>query len=526
MDFFLRLFDPTGFPARWDCGPAWADEPYLGWLHIGADLITWFAYLMIPIVLAYFTLKRDDIVFPRVFWLFCGFILACGTVHLVEGLIFWWPVYRLSAVVKVLTAIVSTATVFALIRVTPSALKLPSLAVINARLEKQIEAEVAIEKELRATRDRLEFAIGGTSDGLWEWNVQTGEVWCTPRYAMLLGYSPDDFPQRVEMFTEFQHPDDVDSVWDAMQRHLHQKTPLDIEFRMRLRDGRYRWFRSRGAAVWDEDGTPLRLAGSIQDISARKRDEKRIQSSMKDLEAANAELEQFAYVAAHDLRAPLRGITQLAHWIEEEDGERLSDESKENLGDMFSRIERMQTLLDDLLVYSRVGQRQAPIERTNVGEVLRNVAAILEFPEEFELVIEEPMPEFETTRIPLQHVLLNLIDNALKHHDKSNGTIGVRCEEEDLFYVFHVSDDGPGIAPEYHERIFKMFQTLQSRDTVEGSGMGLAVIRKTVRQIGGDVQVHSAPGEGTTFSIYWPKQISDSKHDDPTDAIEEEEEEE
>lgn len=127
-------FDITGFPARWHCGTTWEKEPWLAWMHIISDLIIWFAYMSIPIALAYFILRKRDIGFPRILWLFCAFIAACGTGHFIEAMIFWYPLYRLAGLIKLITAVISLATVAAVIRIVPLALKLPGLAQMNEQL--------------------------------------------------------------------------------------------------------------------------------------------------------------------------------------------------------------------------------------------------------------------------------------------------------------------------------------------------------------------------------------------------------
>jgi len=147
LDFVTRLFDPSGFPARWECGSGWADTPWLGWLHILSDLGVWSAYLAIPLVLVYFLLRRKDLPFRKIFLLFGAFILACGTTHLMEAIIFWWPVYRLAALIKLLTAVVSWATVISLFRVVPG--------VLTMRTPEELEREIAARKLAEDTLQRV-----------------------------------------------------------------------------------------------------------------------------------------------------------------------------------------------------------------------------------------------------------------------------------------------------------------------------------------------------------------------------------
>ena len=261
LNFLEKLFDTSDFPARWVCGQ-W--ESFHGWLHIISDLAVWSAYFAIPFILLIFVRKRRDFPFPRIFWLFGAFILACGTVHLLEATIFWWPVYRLSAIAKFVTAIVSWATVFALISAIPNALSLRT----SAELEKLLDASV---KQLKESEKRLELSVRGTNDGLWDWNIVTGEVYYAPRFKELLGYSNEaDFPHVFESFKNHLHPDDRDETIEAVNAHLEKNHPYEIEYRLRLKDGTYRWFQAKGKALRDESGKPIRMSGFISDVHDRK----------------------------------------------------------------------------------------------------------------------------------------------------------------------------------------------------------------------------------------------------------------
>lgn len=155
MDFLTKLLDTAGFPARWYCGHAWYAEPHVGWMHIVSDVVIFFAYIAIPCVLAYFVLKRKELVFPNIFWLFALFIVSCGVTHLVEAMIFWEPVYRLSALLKMITAVVSTATVVALVRIAPQAIALPGLAEINQQLVNEVQTRSRAETDLKRTNEDL-----------------------------------------------------------------------------------------------------------------------------------------------------------------------------------------------------------------------------------------------------------------------------------------------------------------------------------------------------------------------------------
>ena len=243
----------------------------------------------------------------------------------------------------------------------------------------------------------------------------------------------------------------------------------------------------------------------------------RLESSVVNLRATNEELDRFAYAASHDLKSPLRAIDHLSSWIEEDAGQQLPSEAREHLLMMRQRVRRMDSLLDDLLAYSRVGRTEDNVEPVDVGALLADIVALLDRPPGIEVIIEPPMPTLDTYRAPLRQVLLNLVNNAIKHHDREKGSVIVSCAEDGPFHRFAIADDGPGIEPGFHERVFELFQKLRPRDDVEGSGMGLSVVRKTIDTIGGMIRVESDGSRGTTFVVHWPTHIS-ALDDEPEPA--------
>ncbi|HEY9638925.1 MAG TPA: ATP-binding protein, partial [Coleofasciculaceae cyanobacterium] len=224
------------------------------------------------------------------------------------------------------------------------------------------------------------------------------------------------------------------------------------------------------------------------------------------LEDRNKELEQFAYVASHDLKAPLRAIANLSEWLEEDLGDQLSSESQHQMRLLRGRVQRMDALINALLDYSRIGRSQTPVETVNVGELLSEVLDSLAPPSSFVIDIQPQMPVLCTKRLLLRQVFANLIGNAIKHHDREDGHIILSCSDQGKFYEFAVSDDGFGIAPQYHDRIFVIFQTLEARDIKEGTGIGLSIVKKIVETEGGTVRVESQEGEGSTFYFTWLKE--------------------
>lgn len=223
------------------------------------------------------------------------------------------------------------------------------------------------------------------------------------------------------------------------------------------------------------------------------------------LNRKNEELNQFAHIVSHDIKAPLRGIDNVISWIEEDHDLDIPIKVKEYIGLIKGRIIRADNLLNGILSYSRVGKEVQPKEPVNLEELLEEIKSYMPQKSGISLIKQPNLPQLVTERLPLFQVFSNLISNAYKYHDKPEGFVKIYCQEFPLFYIFSVEDNGPGIAKNYHGKIFAIFQTLQERDTFESTGVGLAIVRKILTDRKLDIEVKSEPGEGSTFSFSWPK---------------------
>lgn len=242
----------------------------------------------------------------------------------------------------------------------------------------------------------------------------------------------------------------------------------------------------------------------MRDITERKRNEADLRRSNEQLIRANAELDDFVYTASHDLRAPLTGIGSVVQWILEDD-RALAEESRKRLLIIRGRIQRMQRLLNDIRDYARTGRYSEPSgPLISAAELAAEVAATAHVPHGFSINYDSSLNSVLVQRVPLEQVLHNLVNNAIKHHDKPAGAVNISVARHGRWLRFSVRDDGPGIPEEYRESIFEMFKTLRPRDEVEGSGMGLALVRKIVTSMGGRCGVEPVAHRGANFWFEWP----------------------
>jgi PAS domain S-box-containing protein len=266
-------------------------------------------------------------------------------------------------------------------------------------------------------------------------------------------------------------------------------------------------------------GSPIKIGNELHgvvavytDITERKKAEKKIEEFLKELERSNTELEEFAYVVSHDLKAPLRAINQLAGWLSEDYGHALDDEGREHIGLLLTRVKRMDNLIDGILQYSRAGRIREKKEKTDLNKAVQEIIENIAPPDSIRVTIKKKLPVILAERVRIQQVFQNLIGNAIKYMDKPKGEIEVSCADDGDMLRFSVSDNGPGIDEKYHEKIFQIFQTLESRDKRESTGVGLSVVKKIVELYGGRVWVESEVGKGSTFFFTLPKKNIESEH--------------
>ena len=236
-----------------------------------------------------------------------------------------------------------------------------------------------------------------------------------------------------------------------------------------------------------------------------KEDEIEKDHLLKKLQKVSDELDEFTSIASHDLKSPLNAIKRLLEWIYDDCKDLLSQEHLENFQLVLSRANRMQILLEDLLSYSRINSCDSTRANISLESIYQDVEQILEVPQTVTVDIHANNEVLDIPLIPFKTVFQNLISNAIKHNNKEHPVIDISLIPSNQYYIIEIKDNGPGIDPKYFSLIFKLFQTLQSRDDVEGSGIGLCIANKLIINYRGKIEVASDGKLGSTFTIYWPK---------------------
>jgi PAS domain S-box-containing protein len=362
------------------------------------------------------------------------------------------------------------------------------------------------ERELREAEARFRKLVERIPAVTYIEDVDEGELsttllYVSPQIETMFGYSPDEWMATPELFGRLLHPEDRERVLAEDKRTEATGEPFRMEYRQFTKDGRVVWIRDEAVLVRDEDGKPLYWLGVQLDVTERKRTEKELAELVEELRRSNAELEQFAYVASHDLQEPLRMMASYTQLLARRYKGNLGDDADEFIGHVVDGAHRMQAVINDLLEYSRVGKRGGSLTPTDAGAAFEAARANLRasIGESGAQVTSEGLPTVMGDRTQLVQLFQNLIGNAIKFRSEDPPRVHVEAERRDGEWLFAVRDNGIGIEPQYTERIFMIFQRLHSRTEYPGTGIGLAICKKIVERHGGELWVESVPGEGSTF---------------------------
>ena len=253
-----------------------------------------------------------------------------------------------------------------------------------------------------------------------------------------------------------------------------------------------------------DSSTDVALIAFTIDITKEKLQENNIKAYYDNLERINKELDQYAYIVSHDLKAPLRAIRSLSEFIEDELGELITDEVAKDFELMRGRVRRMELLINGILEYSKAGRQINNSQLFSVNDLISDIITTIAPSSLYSFDIQAAMPVINADKIKIEQVFSNYISNAIKYNNNPNPIINIGYTKTETHYNFFVKDNGPGIDPDYHEKVFAIFQTINSKDNVESTGVGLAIVKKIVEEAGGNVWVESEPGYGSAFYFSLP----------------------
>jgi PAS domain S-box-containing protein len=370
------------------------------------------------------------------------------------------------------------------------------------RLETEIAERTRAETALRRSEESFRSLADSMPQIVWASKPDGTVTYLNRRWYEYTGLG-DGETFTGEVRARVLHPDDVERVERAWARALQSGEPLQVEFRLRAASGKHRWQLARANAVRDAAGSVTGWFGTSTDIDDHKRAEQAAAEHARRLAISNAELESFAYVASHDLKEPLRGISAYAEMLLEDLGPVADAESREKLRTLVRLCKRMYDLLDSLLELSRVGRAEvafAEVDLSDVAaDVLEQLRARLE--QEQAHVLVGPLPRVVCDRVRVNQVISNLVTNALKYNSKPEKRVEVGSfADHDGTPVIYIRDNGIGIAERHHESVFRVFRRLHPRDAYGGgTGIGLAIVKRIIQQHGGRIWLQSTPGEGSTF---------------------------
>ncbi|MBD0309217.1 MAG: PAS domain S-box protein, partial [Microcoleus sp. T1-bin1] len=374
-------------------------------------------------------------------------------------------------------------------------------------------SEIALAQSAQRFRATFEQAAVGMAQA----TVEGKFLLVNQKLCEILGYSREELVEK--RFQEITWQEDLANEEELVRQLLAGEIEnFSLEKRYIRNDGELVWANLTVSLLREQNGTQFLMA-VVEDIRERKQAEESLRLRAEELSwtaqmlakttnvlrKRNQELDQFAYVVSHDLKAPLRAIANLSSWIEEDLSDSMTEDTLHQMNLLRGRVHRMEGLIEGLLQYSRVGRIEVPSEMVKVEKLLAEIIDSLAPPSGFEVKVEPGMPTLVTEKLSLQQVFSNLISNAIKHNRAKSGHVKISVKDLDDFYEFSVADDGPGIAPQYHDKVFVIFQTLEARDKVENTGIGLSLVKKIVEGQGGTISLESAEGEGATFRFTWPK---------------------
>lgn len=493
-DFFGGLFSTAHWPARWYCG-SWSD--FHGWLYIISDILIWGAYFLIPVLLMRVALKRPDIPFAKTLWLFVAFIILCGTTHLVDAIIFWFPVYRLAALVRFFTAVVSLSTVYYLFKISPNILLIRSVS----DLQKEIDVRNTIEEKLASSEHLFSTAADVGKLAGWEFDFRTNEFTWTSNFNHIFETDAETIKYRSDLLRFFS-PSDGDLIEMALTYSSETISTWDHEFQMTTARGNVRWIRFHASPLFNKNAEMVKVSGIISDIDRYKTTQLHLVKSLDQMEQQHAQLKNFTHILSHNLRNHSSNIALLTTFM---DTETLDENNAEVFQKITTVSRHLSNTLDDLSQIIRIREHRLDNEELDMREVTMEVLAVMSeglrtSNASVELQFEEQKVSFP--KVYLESILMNLISNGIKYKkDNEPARIALKLYvNEHGVKELQYADAGKGINLDLHaDKVFGLYKTFHKHK--EANGVGLFLIKNQIEAQGGNIQVLSEVNKGVTFKI-------------------------
>ena len=393
--------------------------------------------------------------------------------------------------------------------------------VANRHLHGEMAERIRAEQELRESEERYDIAVTGSNDGLWDWDILTNHVYYSPRLKELLGYRDHEMDNVFSSFESKLHPEDYRRVMEAIQAHLDRDVPYDIDYRLQTKSGRYRWFHARGRAIRSQENRPTRMAGSLRDITERKKEQEELQQAKLEAEVANQAKSQFLANMSHELRTPLNAVIGYSEMLQEEATDRKHSEYIPDLQKIALSGKHLLTVINDILDLSKIeaGKMEVHPEHFHVSHLVNDVQTIIKplVGKNGNVLTVECAPdlgEIYSDATKIRQGLYNLLSNACKFTSQGRINLVVqpkRLQSQD-WIVFKVIDTGIGMTDQELETIFEPFSQGDPSTTRKygGTGLGLAITRKISELLGGELRVTSEKGKGSTFVMMIPTPWTDT----------------
>ncbi|GMQ29658.1 PAS domain-containing protein [Algoriphagus confluentis] len=368
-----------------------------------------------------------------------------------------------------------------------------------------ISSRKKAEQKIEEQNKRLSNLIEGTRAGTWEWNVQTGETIFNETWAKMIGYTLEELePISIQTWINHSHPEDLAISNRILEECFTKKDGIyEAEVRMRHKNGHWIWVMDRGKVFsWTQEGKPLMMFGTHMDITEKKKNEQELISINDRLQSANHELKQFASVASHDMKEPLRMISSFLQLLEKKFSHQLDEKAQQYIHFAVDGSKRLSTLIEDMIAYAAIGFDSERLVALDLNELVQEVLDLKRevIREKKAIVDVQPLPKVWGIPSPIKTVLINLISNSLKYHPKDLSphlSIYAHINKEDCQIT--VEDRGIGIEKEFFQKIFNILERLHTKEEYSGTGIGLAVCKKIIEQHGGKIWVDSIPGKGSKF---------------------------